>query len=136
MQAMKKYHHYNIKMPYQVNAVKRELALERRISPIHKSIMVRALFLIAALLIVMIGFMAYGVQVKYAINETEDEIATLQSQIDALNLEINEVASPTIIESKAKELGMVYPSADQRRYLNSADGSDVAFADAGEDAGE
>ena len=128
MQAVKSYHkHHNLIRSSA--AAGRAGAAEKRISPLHRTFLLRTIVMIAILLIVMIGFMAYSVQIRYNINETNNQIAQLQSRIDELNLQINEVATPAMIESRAKELGMVYPSMDQRRYLNTGN-EGVAYAEA------
>lgn len=102
----------------------------KRISYGHKSTMFRAVFLTAILLIATIGFTAYGVQIKYSINETNTEIASVQSQIDNLNLEISQQMSPSTIEAKALEIGMVRPTRNQQVYLEGTGAPNVAIAKA------
>lgn len=91
------------------------------LSRAHKSAMFKSVFLSAILLVVMVGCTAYCVQIKYAINATNSAIAEVQSEIDTLNLAIDQQMSPAIIETKAKEeLGMTRPSADQYVYLEGS----------------
>lgn len=102
----------------------------KRISHGHKSIMFRAVFLSAGLLLVMLCITAYKVQIRYAINETNNEISALQSQIDNLNLEISQQVSPSTIEAKALEIGMIRPTGNQQVYLEGTGASDVEIANA------
>ena len=133
MQAARDYSYETAMNPQQyggVVSVKRVPAGYKRISPNHRSAMFRVVFLCAILLIVMIGLTAYGVQIKYAINQVNDEITAIQSQIDTLNLEISQQMSPAMIESKATEMGMIRPSRNQQVYLEGNAAPNVAIANA------
>ena len=133
MQAARNYSYQTAMNPQQhvgEVSVKRAPAKYKRISPNHKSTMFRVVFLCAILLIVMIGLTAYGVQIKYAINQVNDEIDAIQSQIDTLNLEISQQMSPATIESRATEMGMVRPNRSQQVYLEGNAAPNVAIANA------
>lgn len=89
----------------------------------QKRLMFKALFMIAIVLVVGVGFVAYGTSIKYQINETNVAINKLQTEIDNLNLQLTALTSPGTIEAKAiNELGMEYPSASQYVYINSGSG--------------
>ncbi len=86
----------------------------------HKKIMFKALFMTALLLVIAIGFTAYGTSIKYQINQTEAQIEAMEIEINDLNLQVTANTSPETIESKAiNELGMEYPSASQYVYIKS-----------------
>ena len=96
----------------------------------QKKLMFKALFMSAVILVVGIGFIAYGTSIKYQINETNEAIADLQTEINDLNLQVTANMSPGAIETKAiNELGMEYPTASQYVYINSGTGT-VYTADA------
>lgn len=96
----------------------------------QKKLMFKALFMSAVILVVGIGFIAYGTSIKYQINETNAAIADLQTEINDLNLQVTANMSPGAIETKAiNELGMEYPTASQYVYINSGTGT-VYTADA------
>ena len=80
----------------------------------HKAAMFKSVFGIAILLVLMISTIAYGAQIKYEVNTINVEIGMLQSEIDTMNLTIDQQLAPAIIEAKAKgELGMVVPNDEQ-----------------------
>lgn len=90
----------------------------------QKKLMFKALFMSAVILVVGIGFIAYGTSIKYQINETNAAIADLQTEINDLNLQVTANMSPGAIETKAiNELGMEYPTASQYVYINSGTGT-------------
>ena len=96
----------------------------------QKRLMFRALFMAAIVMVVGIGFTAYGTSIKYQINETNLAIEKLQTEIDDLNLQVTANTAPEVIEQKAiSELGMEYPTASQYVYINSGTGG-VYTADA------
>lgn len=76
----------------------------------------------AILLVLFIGFTAYGTSVKYNINKIEANIEELDKEINNISLQIIANTSTQTIESKAiNELGMEYPSASQYVYIDSDD---------------
>lgn len=63
---------------------------------------------------------AYCATIKYDINKTNKEAIALQEEIDYLKVEIENGTNIGTIEEKAlKELGMIYPTADQFEYLEA-----------------
>ena len=101
----------------------------RRIRNKNRKIMFRSLFLFGIVLVVGLAFLAYSSQINYRINETEQNIAKLENEIENLNLEIAANSSPEIIEKKAiEELGMEYPNASQYIYLDRVTREDVQTA--------
>lgn len=74
---------------------------------------------IGLILLGMIFVSAYCANVKHDINVVNKEILAIQEDIDYLKVEIESGNNLATIEKKAiKELGMVYPTADQFRYLD------------------
>ena len=135
MQAARKYDYETTKAKFQsqnqaFSSPKKASGKHKRISHGHKSTMFRAVFLTAVLVLVMLGITAYEVQIRYAINETNSEIAAVQSQIDNLNLEISQQMSPSAIEEKALEIGMMRPTGNQQVYLEGTGAPNVAIANA------
>ena len=133
MQAARKYDYETVTIKPQNQAFsshKKAPRKHKRISYGHKSTMFRAVFLSAILLLVMLCITAYEVQIRYAINETNSEISAIQSEIDNLNLEISQQMSPSTIEAKALEIGMIRPSGNQQVYLEGTGAPNVAIANA------
>lgn len=76
----------------------------------------------AILLVLFIGFTAYGTSVKYNINKIEANIEELDKEINSISLKIIENTSTQTIESKAiNDLGMEYPSSSQYVYIGEDD---------------
>lgn len=71
---------------------------------------------------VMVGIIfvsAYCASIKYDINTMNKEIVALQEDIDFLKVEIESGTNIATIEKKAlKELGMIYPTAEQFVYID------------------
>lgn len=75
--------------------------------------------LIGAIAIGLICSVAYSESIKHDINKAHSEIASIQEEIDNLNLKIEEGKNIGTIEKKAlRDLGMVYPTADQFKYVD------------------
>jgi len=69
---------------------------------------------------------AYGANIKYDINNLAKENAVIQGEIENLNVAIKCAVNIGAIEDRAiNELGMVYPTVDQYRYLGAE--SDTAY---------
>lgn len=109
----------------------RKNRVRRRIRYNNRKIMFKSLFLAGIVLVVGLAFLAYGSQINYRINDTENKIAKLENEIENLNLEIAANSSPEIIEEKAiEDLGMEYPDASQYIYLDRVPRDDVQTAKA------
>ena len=79
------------------------------------------LFLVGLLCVGMVITTAYGAKAQYNINQIKAECASLQGEIQNLDVAIKSAASIESVEVKAVgELGMVYPSS-----------SDIAYVDCG-----
>lgn len=69
---------------------------------------------------------AYGANIKYDINNLAKENAIIQGEIENLNVAIKCAVNIGTIEDRAiNELGMVYPTVNQYRYLGAE--SDTAY---------
>jgi len=96
---------------------------------VRKRLLLKTLVMGAIILVLCIGFTAYGTSINYQINSTNKQIEDIQNEIENLNLKVTANMSPEIIEEKAiNELGMEYPSASQYVYIDSG-ATDVYTAD-------
>lgn len=133
MQTARQYNYGEVNSEYTSRSSSEKLKVvknKERLFRSQKTLMFKALFMVAVLLVVGIGFIAYGTSIKYQINETNAAIAELQTEINDLNLQVTASMSPGAIETKAiNELGMEYPTASQYVYINSGSGT-VYTADA------
>lgn len=73
---------------------------------------------------------AYAASVKYHINSMLKETQVVQGEIENLNVKIESASNIQIIETKATELGMVYPdpASDQLVYLDGSKETGKDFA--------
>lgn len=90
----------------------------------YKAIVARAILLVALIMLVGIVFDAYSSAINYEIYNKKTEISEIKNEIDTLSLKIASANSPNVIEAKAKELGMEYPSVSQYVYIDSVSGKD------------
>jgi cell division protein FtsL len=74
---------------------------------------------IGALCIGLILSTAYAASVKYHINTMIKENQTIQGEIENLNVKIESASNIQIVETKAVELGMVYPASGQLVYIDA-----------------
>jgi cell division protein FtsL len=86
------------------------------------------LLLIFALMLAMIGITAYNSKIQYDINRMNNQIAETQKEIQNLQVQIKSAANITNLESRAAELGLVYPTYDQIVYLETEEGGIEDFA--------
>ena len=93
-----------------------------------------AILTVVVLGIIMLGIIfisAYCASIKSEINKVNKEIAVLQEDIDYLKLEIESGSNIATIEDKAlKDLGMIYPTADQFVYIEGIKPKDNDLAQA------
>ena len=96
----------------------------------YKGKVVAELLLIFVLMLAVIGITAYNSKIQYDINKMNNKIAETQKEIQNLQVQIKTAANITNLESRALELGLVYPNYDQIVYLESqeADIEDFALA--------
>lgn len=93
-----------------------------------------AILTVVVLGLVMLGIIfisAYCASIKSEINQVNKEIAVLQEDIDYLKLEIESGSNIATIEDRAlKDLGMIYPTADQFVYIEGIKSKDNDLAQA------
>ena len=86
------------------------------------------LLLIFVLMLAVIGITAYNSKIQYDINKMNNQIAETQKEIQNLQVQIKTAANITNLESRALELGLVYPNYDQIVYLESQEANIEDFA--------
>lgn len=96
----------------------------------YKGKVIAELLVIFVLMLAVIGITAYNSKIQYDINKMNNQIAETQKEIQNLQVQIKTAANITNLESRALELGLVYPNYDQIVYLESqeADIEDFALA--------
>lgn len=68
-------------------------------------------------------------KIQSDINSTKSEIAVLQKEIDTNNAKLEQIRSSKLVEEKAKTLlGMVYPTEEDKIYINSKETEQKAYA--------
>ena len=83
----------------------------------YKGKVVAELLLIFVLMLAVIGITAYNSKIQYDINKMNNQIGETQKEIQNLQVQIKTAANITNLESRALELGLVYPNYDQIVYL-------------------
>ena len=78
------------------------------------------LILICAAFLLFVGLDAQASKIQYEINQINKEIADVEKDITKLEVQIKSATNITILEKRALELGMIYPSFDQIIYVNGA----------------
>jgi len=71
---------------------------------------------------------AYAASVKYHVNSMIKENAVIQGEIENLNVKIESASNIQIVESKATQLGMVYPTAEQLVFIDGTQAPVKDFA--------
>ena len=94
----------------------------------YKVKVVAELLLIFVLLLAVIGITAYNSKIQYDINKMNNQIGETQKEIQNLQVQIKTAANITNLESRALELGLVYPNYDQIVYLESQEANIEDFA--------
>ena len=94
----------------------------------YKGKVVAELLLIFVLMLAVIGITAYNSKIQYDINKMNNQIAETQKEIQNLQVQIKTAANITNLESRALELGLVYPNYDQIVYLESQEANIDDFA--------
>ena len=94
----------------------------------YKVKVVVELLLIFVLLLAMIGLTAYNSKIQYDINRMNSQISETQKEIQNLQVQIKSAANITNLESRAAELGLIYPGPGQVVYLETEEGGIEDFA--------
>ena len=94
----------------------------------YKARVIAVFLLIAALALAMISISAYNSTIQYDINRMNSQIEETQKEIQNLQVQIKKAANITNLESRAAELGLIYPSHDQIVYLEMEEGGIEDFA--------
>ncbi|MBQ2147951.1 MAG: hypothetical protein II427_03405 [Firmicutes bacterium] len=94
----------------------------------YKGKVVAELLVIFVLMLAVIGITAYNSKIQYDINKMNNQIAETQKEIQNLQVQIKTAANITNLESRALELGLVYPNYDQIVYLESQEANIEDFA--------
>lgn len=94
----------------------------------YKGKVVAELLLIFVLMLAVIGITAYNSKIQYDINKMNNQIAETQKEIQNLQVQIKTATNITNLESRALELGLVYPNYDQIVYLESQEANIEDFA--------
>ena len=94
----------------------------------YKVKVVAELLLIFVLLLAVIGITAYNSKIQYDINKLNNQISETQNEIQNLQVQIKTAANITNLESRAAELGLMYPTSDQIVFLEAEEGGIEDFA--------
>ena len=94
----------------------------------YKGKVVAELLLIFVLMLAVIGITAYNSKIQYDINKMNNQISETQKEIQNLQVQIKTAANITNLESRALELGLIYPNYDQIVYLESQEAGIEDFA--------
>ena len=95
----------------------------------YKVKVVAELLLIFVLLLAVIGITAYNSKIQYDINKKlNNQISETQKEIQNLQVQIKTAANITNLESRAAELGLMYPTSDQIVFLEAEEGGIEDFA--------
>ncbi|MCR4724625.1 MAG: cell division protein FtsL [Clostridia bacterium] len=94
----------------------------------YKVKVVAELLLIFVLLLAVIGITAYNSKIQYDINKLNNQISETQKEIQNLQVQIKTAANITNLESRATELGLMYPTSDQIVFLEVEEGGIEDFA--------
>lgn len=78
-----------------------------------------ALLLVCVLMLCNIGITAYSSTLQYEINTMDSRIASVQRDVQNLQIKIKQAANITNLEARAAELGLVYPDFSQIVYLRA-----------------
>lgn len=76
-----------------------------------------AMLVLCFILLAFVYLTATTAKVQYEINKVDKEIAEVEKDIRVLQVKIKTASNITNIEARAQELGLVYPSFEQVKYL-------------------
>lgn len=127
-EGQKAYNRYGIDMQparrREISASKSVMAAQRKVTGLSIADKKRILFLIIVAGILGIGIIiagAYAATINYENNQIRDEINALQGEVESLEIEIHGVNNLAAIESKAKDMGMVYAQGSKYVVLSEKD---------------
>ena len=78
--------------------------------------------------LLIIGVNAYTAKLQYEINNLSRQIQESERQIQNLEVRIKSATNITNLESRALELGLIYPDFDQIVYYDQGDADIEEFA--------
>ncbi|MBQ4506116.1 MAG: hypothetical protein II971_02565 [Firmicutes bacterium] len=78
--------------------------------------------------LLIIGVNAYTAKLQYEINSLSRQIQESERQIQNLEVRIKSATNITNLESRALELGLIYPDFDQIVYYDQGDADIEEFA--------
>ncbi len=84
----------------------------------YKVKIVVGIIFIGLLFLSIIGIDAYNSKIQYDINTMNAAISEAQKEVQDLQLQIKRAANITNLESRAFELGLIYPQFDRIIYLH------------------
>lgn len=79
---------------------------------------VALMLILCFILLAFVWFTATTAKLQYEINEVNKQITSVQKDIRTLQVKIKTASNITNIEARAAELGLVYPSFEQVKYIN------------------
>jgi len=116
-------------------AKRKKIALEEKnissAASKDRKLAVVVVIVIGLIFVGIISISAYCASITNDINKASKEIAVIQEDIDYLKMEIEKNSNIAYIEKKAlKDLGMIYPTAEQFVYVEGIKASDDDLAQA------
>ena len=75
--------------------------------------------------IAIVGISAWSAELQYDINQINNQIQQTEREVQNLQVMIKRASNINNLQTRAEELGMVYPSADQVIYYDRSDGGYV-----------
>ncbi len=99
------------------------------ISKQSKVMIIVFMLVICLAFVVQVWVTARAAEIQYELNTINKQIQATQREVQNLEVKIKSASNINNLETKAEELGMVYPSFDQIVYLQTrADIDDFATA--------
>lgn len=79
-----------------------------------------AIVLIGAMMLSVVAIKGYSTRLRYNINTAEKKIQECERQIQELEVQIRSANNINNLETRALEMGLIYPNFDQIIYLQSS----------------
>ena len=80
--------------------------------------------------IAIVWISAWSSELQYDINTINSQIQQTEREVQNLQVQIKQASNINNLQTRAEEMGMVYPSFDQIAYLDSGEPAIVDFATA------
>lgn len=80
--------------------------------------------------IAIVGISAWSAELQYDINKINSQIQQTEREVQNLQVMIKKASNINNLQSRAEELGMVFPGFDQIAYLDTGEPEIVDFATA------